>query len=234
MGMFSNEYVNYMHRHWSFHEWTINDLTPLQPLFLVLMHNWLVTDDGSCTSFGTIETEPPKRTYRMYRFLTEMEDVLDRESDDAKRVQAIIPLVRKLLISSYWLQMEYKEPSPKTGWSVNFLYREHEYPLTVQMVAWAPGTRSKIHNHATWGIVAMVGGQEKNIFWKQDEADPKTITEVGDQVLYPGDIIGFTSNAVHRVAPMGDEPTISFNLYGVTDRSKRWKYDDETLEASKF
>ena len=79
------------------------------------MENWLVTDDGTCTNFGTAETEPPKRTYRMYRFLTEMEDILERESDDAKRVRAIIPLVRKLLISSYWLQMEHKAPSEKTG-----------------------------------------------------------------------------------------------------------------------
>ncbi len=75
--------------------------------------NWLVTDDGTCQSFGTIETEPPERTYRLYRFLTELEDILDTEPDDAARVQAIIPLVRKLLISSYWLQMEHDSPSEK-------------------------------------------------------------------------------------------------------------------------
>ncbi len=198
------------------------------------MENWLVTDDGACTNFGTIEAEPPERTYRMYRFLTEMEDILERESDDAKRIQAIVPLVRKLLISSYWLQMEHKAPSEKTGWAVNFLYREHEYPLTVQMVTWAPGTKSTIHNHATWGIVAMVGGQEKNTFWQQSQSDPKEISAVGEQILYPGDIIGFTSNAVHQVAPIGDEPTISFNLYGVTDYSRRYKYEAGTLAASKF
>ncbi|MEL6778372.1 MAG: cupin [Cyanobacteria bacterium J06597_16] len=198
------------------------------------MKNWLVTDDGSCIEFGSVETEPPEQTYRMYRFLTEMEDILAGEPDDAKRVQALIPLVRKLLISSYWLQMEHKPPSEKTGWSVNFLYREHEYPLTVQMVAWAPGTESKIHNHATWGIVAMVGGEEKNTFWKQAEGDPKTITEAGEQILYPGDIIGFTRNAVHKVAPLGDEPTISFNLYGITDYSSRYKYEPSTLVADKF
>ncbi|MEO1633810.1 MAG: cupin, partial [Cyanobacteria bacterium J06631_9] len=76
--------------------------------------------------------------------------------------------------------------------------------------------------------------QEKNIFWQQAKDDPTAIHEVGEQILYPGDIIGFTSNAVHRVAPMGDEPTISFNLYGVTDRKQRYKYDDNTLEASHF
>ncbi len=198
------------------------------------MQNWLVTDDGTCTNFGTVEAEPPERTYRMYRFLTEMEDILAAEPDDAKRVQALIPLVRKLLISSYWLQLEHKPPSEKTGWSVNFLYREHEYPITVQMVVWSPGTKSKIHNHATWGIVAMVGGQEKNRLWQQAEGDPKKLIAAGEQILYPGDIIGFTRNAVHQVMPMGDEPTISFNLYGVTDYSTRYKYDEETLAASKF
>ena len=197
-------------------------------------YNWLVTDDAQCRAFGTVDNEPPERTYRMYRFLTEMEDILERESDDAKRVQAIIPLVRKLLISSYWLQMEYDPPSKKTGWSVKFLYREHEYPITVQMVAWAPGSASKIHNHATWGIVALIGGQEKNIFWKQDAGDPKEISAAGEQMLHPGDIIGFTSGAVHKVEPVGDEPTISFNLYGVTDKSSRYKYDEKTLAAANF
>ena len=201
---------------------------------LLFMKNWLVSDDGTCREFGTAEAEPPEQTYRMYRFLTEMEDILTQEPDDAERVKAIIPLVRKLLISSYWLQMEYKQPSEKTGWSVKFLYREHEYPITVQMVAWAPGSESKIHNHATWGIVAMVGGQEKNTFWRQAEGDPTAIAPAGEQILDPGDIIGFTGNAVHKVAPLGDEPTISFNLYGITDKPSRYKYDSDTLEASHF
>ena len=53
-------------------------------------------------------------------------------------------------------------------------------------------------------------------------------------MLYPGDIIGFTGNAVHKVDPVGDEPAISFNLYGVTDYSRRYQYDPKTLAAAKF
>ena len=86
--------------------------------------NWIVTDDGSCSAFGSVTLAPPEQTYRLYRFLTELEDLLQAEFDDAKRVQQIAPLVRKLLVSSYWLQMEYDQPSEKTGWSVRFLYRE--------------------------------------------------------------------------------------------------------------
>ncbi|MEL6381415.1 MAG: cupin [Cyanobacteria bacterium J06626_18] len=198
--------------------------------------NWLVTDNGTLRSFGSAEMEPPARTYRLYRFLTELEDVLANIKDDQKRVQAIAPLVRKLLISSYWLQMEFKEPDPKTGWGVHFMYREYEFPLTVQMVSWRPGTSSTIHNHATWGLVAMVGGQEKNRIWRRAPTPdtPHKLEPVSEIVLSPGDIITFTPGAVHQVEPIGDEPTISFNLYGVTDFKNRYVFNPEKQTAELF
>lgn len=198
--------------------------------------NWLITDDGQKTTFGDPDIEPPERTYRLYRFLTDLEDILAAESDDSLRIQSIAPLVRQLLTSSYWLQMEYDEPSPKTGWSVKFLYREHEFPLTVQMVAWAPGQVSTTHNHATWGIVALIGGEEKNHLWRRAplEEQPHRVESMGEQILVPGDIIGFTSGAIHQVQPIGEEPTVSFNLYGVTDYKQRYEYDVKNHTAKRF
>ncbi len=199
-------------------------------------HNWLVTDDGTLTPFGSATVEDPPQTYRLYRFLTELEDILAATADDAARVQQIAPLVRKLLISSYWLQMEFKQPDPKTGWGVHFLYREHQFPLTVQMVTWRPGTQSTIHNHATWGLVALVGGQERNRLWRRSPTpqSPDRLEAVGEVVLSPGDIITFTPGAIHRVEPLGDEPTISFNLYGVTDFKQRYVFDLEQATAKNF
>lgn len=199
-------------------------------------HNWLVTDDGTLQTFGSAETDEPSKTYRLYRFLTELEDILATIKDDKERLYAITPLVRKLLMSSYWLQMEFKEPDPKTGWGVNFLYREYEFPLTVQMVTWQPGTASTIHNHATWGLVAIVGGQEKNRLWRTipSQDHPHKIVETEALLLSPGDIITFTPEAIHQVEPVGDEPTISFNLYGVTNFKRRYVYEPETGTAKHF
>lgn len=199
-------------------------------------HNWLITDDGQQTTFGSTDVQAPERVYRLYRFLTDLEDILADESDDSIRVQKIAPLVRQLLTSSYWLQMEYDQPSPKTGWSVNFLYREYEFPLTVQMVAWAPGQVSTIHNHAAWGIVALIGGEEKNHVWRRSPTadSPDRLESVGEISLVPGDIIGFTPGAIHQVEPIGDEPTISFNLYGVTDYKVRYEYDIQAQTAKLF
>lgn len=198
--------------------------------------NWLVTDDGNYSPVGNPNVPEPEKIYRLYRFLTDLDDVLDTYKQDTDRVQAIMPLVRKLLISSYWLQMEYDPPSEKTGWSVKFLYREHQYPLTVQMVCWQPGTQSTIHNHGTWGIVALIGGQERNRLWRRSPTPdaPNRIEPAGELILNPGDMISFTRDAIHRVEPVGNEPTVSFNLYGITDRSRRLQYDPEQQTAQRF
>ncbi|PZV14302.1 MAG: cupin [Leptolyngbya sp.] len=198
--------------------------------------NWLVTDDGNHRPFGDPETLEPGRYYRLYRFLTELEDILDTFHDDLSRLEAITPLVRKLLVSSYWLQMEYKNPDPATGWSVNFLYREHEFPITVQMVTWLPGHKSTIHNHGTWGIVALVGGQERNRIWRRapQPGQPDRIELVDEIILNPGDVVALTANAIHSVEPWGEEPTVSFNLYGVTNFSDRREFDVENHRAKPF
>jgi predicted metal-dependent enzyme (double-stranded beta helix superfamily) len=196
----------------------------------------LVTDDGALQPLTVAAFEEPEQTYRLYRFLTELEDLLACEPEDAKRVAAIAPLVRKLLTSSYWLQMEYQEPDPQKGWGVHFLYREYQFPLTVQMVTWSPGTASTIHNHGTWGLVAMLGGQEKNRIWRRvpEAKSPHAIELVEEVILAPGDIITFTPGAIHQVEPYGDEPTISFNLYGVTDFKSRYVFHPDQATAELF
>ncbi|MGG6237115.1 cupin [Nodosilinea sp. AN01ver1] len=201
-----------------------------------MAHNWLVSDDGTYRAFGDPETLEPGKYYRLYRFLTELEDILETFHDDISRLEAITPLVRKLLVSSYWLQLEYSAPDPKTGWSVNFLYREHEFPLTVQMVSWLPGQTSPIHNHGTWGIVALVGGQERNRLWRRSpQPDQPDHLELVDEItLQPGDVVALTANAIHSVEALGNEPTVSFNLYGVTDFTQRYEFDPATQTARLF
>ena len=198
--------------------------------------NWIVHDDSTKEAYYPQEKELTVDPYRLFRFLTDLEDVLLNIPDDRDRLKEIMPLVRHLLTSSYWLQMEYDLPSPKTGWSVKMLYREPEYPLTVQMVAWQPGSMSPIHNHATWGVVALISGSEKNRFWKRSPT-PKhrdRLELVGEQILQPGEIISFMPGAIHSVESIGDEPTVSFNLYGKTSYKQRYQFDTTNHTAKNF
>jgi predicted metal-dependent enzyme (double-stranded beta helix superfamily) len=198
--------------------------------------NWLVTDGGDCVALKLEELALPEKPYRLYRFLTEVEDILDQVTSDRLRIEAIMPRVRKLLTSSYWWQMEFSEPPINPGWSVQFLYDEYEFPLTVQMVAWLPGCVSPIHNHATWGIVAIVSGQEKNQIWRSSPTpeNPSLIEYVGEKILVPGDMISFTPDAIHSIEALGTEPVVTFNLYGETAYQQRFEFDHITHEAKNF
>ena len=198
--------------------------------------NWLVHNDSQREAYYPQETDLPADPYRLYRFLTDLDDILLNIPDDSDRLKAIMPLVRHLLTSSYWLQMEYEQPSPKTGWSVKMLYREPDYPLTVQMVAWQPGGISPIHNHASWGIVALISGAEKNRFWRRSPTTefPERLELVGEQTLQPGDIIGFMPDAIHSIEAISDEPTITFNLYGETNYEQRYQFDNTKHTAKHF
>ncbi len=174
--------------------------------------------------------------YRLYRFLTEVEDILKNVEDESTRLPEIRMLVRRLIINSYWVQSQSLQPNLKTGISVLLLYDELGFPLTVQTVTFAPGTTSNIHNHGTWGVVAILKGQEKNTFWRRSSNPdfPDKIEKVGEINLSPGDIISFTPETIHQVQAIGKEPTVTFNIYGETNPKQRFEFDVTNHIAKKF
>jgi predicted metal-dependent enzyme (double-stranded beta helix superfamily) len=190
--------------------------------------DWHVNGDGQYQACKSARAWNLLRdNYRLYRFLTELEDILNDVEDETSRLPEIQMLVRRLLVNSYWVQSQYLEPCPKTGTSVLILYDELGFPLTVQTVTFAPGTKSNIHNHGTWGVVALLKGQEKNRFWRRNpnQEFPDKIEQTGELTLLPGDIISFTPDAIHCVEALGSEPTVTFNIYGETDPKQRFEYN---------
>lgn len=201
----------------------------------MVSQDWLVTEEGKCEAWEELADDLELSTgqYRLYRFLTDLEDILYKFQSDRQRLQAICPLVRRLLTSSEWLQGEYLEPDPQTGWSVLTLYDEPDFPLTVQTVAWLPGRVSPIHNHATWGVVALINGEERNTLWRRTD-NQGGIEKVGEIILTPGEIVSLMPDAIHSVEAIGNEPTISFNLYGETNYEQRFEFDPVTCSAKNF
>jgi predicted metal-dependent enzyme (double-stranded beta helix superfamily) len=199
--------------------------------------DWLVTGDGQYQVCKSVRAwDLLRENYRLYRFLAELEDVLNQVDDESIRLPEIRMLVRRLIVNSYWVQSQHLEPDTKTGNSVLLLYDELGFPLTVQTVTFAPGTRSNIHNHGTWGVVAVLKGQEKNTFWRHtpspDFADK--IEPTGEITLSPGDIVSFTPDAIHSVQAVSEEPTVTFNLYGETDPKERFDFNLVTHQAKNF
>ncbi|MEA5507179.1 cupin [Halotia wernerae UHCC 0503] len=199
--------------------------------------DWLITGDGQYQACKSVRAwDLLRENYRLYRFLTEIEDVLNSVADESTRLPEIRMLVRRLIVNSYWVRSQYLEPSPTTGTSVLLLYDELGFPLTVQIVTFAPGTQSTIHNHGTWGVVAVLKGQEKNTFWQRTpspESQDK-IAPTGEIILSPGDIVSLTPDAIHSVEAVGNEPTVTFNVYGETEPKERFEFDTIKHSAKNF
>ncbi|MGL6341496.1 MAG: cupin, partial [Waterburya sp.] len=63
---------------------------------------------------------------------------------------------------------------------------------------------------------------------------PDRLELIGEQVLQPGEIISFMPDAIHSVESLGDEPTISFNIYGKTNYPQRFEFDNINHTAKNF
>lgn len=197
-------------------------------------HDWHVDNTSICQAVVQKETaESPVSPYRLYRFLTQLDDILLAQANDELRLAEIRPLVRSFLNQSPWMMMQCPPPDPKRGWAVSKLYEDVDYPLTIQLVSWNPGMLSSIHNHGAWGLVAILDGEERNRFW-QPQAAGEPMVQTQETILQPGELITFMPDAIHQVEALGDEPVLSFNLYGETDYKARFKYNDKTSEASSF
>jgi predicted metal-dependent enzyme (double-stranded beta helix superfamily) len=200
--------------------------------------DWLVTDGGECIPLGgeSLELDHRAKPDRLYRFLTDLDDILSGDRDDRRRLQLIAPRLRRLLDASEWILTSFSFPADDQIWSVQTIYDEPNYPITVQNVVWNPQSFSNIHSHGTWAIVALLDGEEKNTFWQ-----PAPTTECPDRIslksthtLTPGDILCLMPGAIHQIQALGDTPTISFNLYGITDFDRRREYDIENHTATLF
>lgn len=197
----------------------------------------LITEAGQWQVCKAVREWDLLRTpYRFHRFLTEVEDALEAAIAEVDCLPQLRLLVRRLITNSYWIQTQYIAPDPDTGSGVIMLYDEIGYPLTVQIATFAPGTRSTIHNHGNWGVVAILKGEEKNTFWKRlsDPAFPDWVEPVSEIILLPGDLVSFTPDAIHCVEAVGDEPTVTFSIYGETHHSKRFEFDPIAHTAKNF
>ncbi|MEA5512298.1 cupin [Crocosphaera sp. UHCC 0190] len=205
--------------------------------------DWLVNEDGECLSFPSPrqwDLLNQTTQYRLHRFLTELDDIINQAEITGETETEYLPslrrLVRKLLLNVYWVSNQIPSPSEKTGTEVSLLYDEPGYPLTLQTEIMLPGSSTTIHTHGTWGVVATLQGQQKNVFWKcvPTPENPQNIEKVDEKILQPGDIISFTTEAIHCVEAVGDEPSVTLNLYGDTHAAKRFKFDLITHKAHRF
>ncbi|MBE9059848.1 cupin [cf. Phormidesmis sp. LEGE 11477] len=201
--------------------------------------DWIVTEDGHCQPCPTLrDWDLLESPYYFHRFLTEVENLLrqTKTTHQCDRLPVLRQLVRKLIVNSYWIRTQRPTFLPAAPTALLNLYDETGYPLTVQIEALKPGASSSIHTHGTWGIVAILQGQEKHTFWQRSpEPDlPNKIVCVAEKTLSYGEVISFVPEAIHRVQAIGKEPLVTFNLYGETMSEQRFEFDAIAHQAKRY
>lgn len=201
--------------------------------------DWIVTEDGQCQPCPTPrEWDLLETPYRFYCFLAQVDEGLKQAKTEHQCdcLPILRKLVRKLVLNSYWLQTQRPEPTTTGETAILNLYDEIGYPLTVQIEMLSPGATSSIHNHGTWGIVAVLQGQEKNTLWRRtpEPEFPDKVSPIEEKTLSYGDVISFVPEAIHSIQAIGNEPLVTFNLYGETERKKRFEFDANTYKAKNY
>jgi predicted metal-dependent enzyme (double-stranded beta helix superfamily) len=84
--------------------------------------------------------------------------------------------------------------------------------------------------------VAIIDGEEKNTFWQRSPSPEfaDRIKKTEEKILTAGDILCLMPDAIHQIESIGDEPTISFNIYGITDYSQRFEFDLDLISRKNF
>ncbi len=203
--------------------------------------DWLIKEDGKfCLCKSVQEWNLLTEEYRLYRFLTEVEDLIRLATvegiDEESSLSGLRMLVRKLILNCYTVKTRLPQPNEKTGISLVILYDELGFPLTIQTEMSLPQTTSFVHNHGTWGIVMVLQGKQKNTFWRRipNNVFPDKIEPVEEKIIESGDLISFTTDAIHSTEVVSSEPSITFNLYGETYANKRFKFDPVLHTAKHF
>jgi predicted metal-dependent enzyme (double-stranded beta helix superfamily) len=186
-----------------------------------------------------ISTSPPlDKPYRLYHFLSDVDRVLELHEEPWQIMQGLLPLVRRLVGQSGWLDATYLQPDPEGPWAVYTLFDAPGYPLTVQTAVWSPGQTFPPHNHAGWGILAVLSGTEENTLWRRvDESSGEGSALLAAEKslqFQAGDVVAFDPYVIHSVQISAHSPTATFNIYGPADFSSRLEYDVEAGTAHLF
>jgi predicted metal-dependent enzyme (double-stranded beta helix superfamily) len=84
--------------------------------------------------------------------------------------------------------------------------------LVVLNAVWAPSMRFPPHDHRTWAVIGIYGGDEDNAFYRRTGA---SITEAGGRSVHEGEVVVLGPDVIHAVTnPHGESFTGAIHVYG--------------------
>ncbi len=147
-------------------------------------------------------------------FVVAMTRLLERETSEARILEAGRPLLAALVRDGSWLPDEFTQPHPE-HYQQYLLHADPLERFSVVSFVWGPGQRTPVHDHTVWGLIGMLRGAEIGTRW--GSVDGKFGALGAPARLEPGDVdaVSPTIGDVHQVANAYDDRTsISIHVYG--------------------
>ncbi|MBM3600254.1 MAG: cysteine dioxygenase [Alphaproteobacteria bacterium] len=133
----------------------------------------------------------------------------------APALQALLPRTAEFLKPEH-----YRRGSDRYG--RNAVYVSPDRGISLFTLTWAPGQWTPVHDHGTWGVVAVIDGilEERNYIRMDGHSDASSgirLERGGVTLLAPGTVTTFVPNPDHihvTGVPAGRGPAVSLHLYG--------------------
>jgi predicted metal-dependent enzyme (double-stranded beta helix superfamily)/rhodanese-related sulfurtransferase len=163
----------------------------------------------------TLRTPLLADTPRLQSFVSQLDDLLKRTTDEAAILAQGKTWLAELVAQDDWLPDEYAHPNPER-YQQFLLYADPEDRFSVVSFVWGPGQATPIHDHTVWGLIGMLRGAElcqpfaKNAKGHWGPSGEQTRLEPGHV-----EAVSPTIGDVHRVwNALADQASISIHVYG--------------------
>lgn len=177
--------------------------------------------------------------YTIDQFVQDAKQILTSADGDRQRVVTeLTPLVKQVVWDDGLFDERYRaEPE---GDRPRYVYHlEPDGSFQVYVVEFAPEMPTPVHDHVTWGLIGVCGGQQRTTRYHRldDGSDPDhaKLTLIEEEVLSRGAVYPLLPpDDIHRIATVGDRPSYSLHVLGADlRRQHRHIFDCEAAAQEK-
>lgn len=155
------------------------------------------------------------RLDRLRNFISEVARQVDRAQDEEALLDALKPLLAKLVSHDDWLPAEFTQPHPEY-YQQYLLHADSQQRFSIVSFVWGPGQRTPIHDHRVWGVIGMLRGAELSQgFIRTGQGELRA--QGKPTRLNPGDVEAVSPSVgdIHQVSnALNDQTSISIHIYG--------------------
>ena len=178
--------------------------------------------------------------YGMNEFIADVAGTLPTCPTDMERIQAVKPLLARLLGNKNALGPELKAPLQES-YAQYLVHKADDDSFSIVSFVWLPGQSTPIHDHTTWGLIGVFEGEEEEErFTRLDDGSRKDYADLkslGSHVSQAGEIshVCPPDKEIHQVRNTSSNLSISIHIYGCNiGERERHLFDTATHTVTPF